>query len=670
MGHEPFQLDVGRLTTEGTWSGSWITTAQFNYDPMGRVIGRWNCWGSSGSCSNEVSTSYDRAGDVTSETNPAGVQISYAYNDAPRVSSVTSSFVDANHPATLWTKDSSEGYYPTGALRKAAFANGLTEANLYESRVQPCRMDLDSSGTLLTTCDDTLPSGNVQHLHYIFGGWGSTNNGDVTNLIAVGAQNFNRSYAYDSLNRISSMSAPGDQCSGLSWTIDPWGNRTDQTATGGTCNTFHQSAGTNNRFGSPYQYDAAGNMTYDGNHNYTYDAEDRTIAVDGGSTASYVYNAEGERAQRTVSGVSTQYHYDSLGRVVAEYDGGCGPTCWNAGYVYINGQMKAEYKNSTTYFVHSDLLGSTRLLTGYPTPSIIDCDDYYPFGELTPCGGTNTLTHKFTGKERDYETGGTNGLDYFGARYNSSSLGRFMSPDPDSDSGFENQDDPQSWNAYSYVRNNPLTLTDSDGRDYRVCVLEGNCTQSCVTYANLTDFQNALKGTGATLQNGQISVNVNGQNQVVGTYQFFVGPGVEGPGVQYDNILPNVFLGIAGGIKGGVEGIAENVLGSAGRETAEGTAAGIAQSAGTEAITQSVQISGHAVIEAAKDGVTKDAIKKVIQLGERFYDPTNNSVVYVVKGGMASGKSVAVATDAVTGVVKTVFTSSKSVIRARFIPIN
>ena len=53
------------------------------------------------------------------------------------------------------------------------------------------------------------------------------------------------------------------------------------------------------------------------------------------------------------------------------------------------------------------------------------------------------LTHKFTGKERDAESG----LDNFGARYNSSSMGRFMSPDPENISSILNQDDPQSWNA-------------------------------------------------------------------------------------------------------------------------------------------------------------------------------------------------------------------------------
>ena len=65
---------------------------------------------------------------------------------------------------------------------------------------------------------------------------------------------------------------------------------------------------------------------------------------------------------------------------------------------------------------------------------------------------------KSSGKERDGETG----LDYFGARYFSGAQGRFTSPDaPFADQFVE---DPQSWNLYAYVRNNPVVLTDPDGR--------------------------------------------------------------------------------------------------------------------------------------------------------------------------------------------------------------
>jgi RHS repeat-associated protein len=102
---------------------------------------------------------------------------------------------------------------------------------------------------------------------------------------------------------------------------------------------------------------------------------------------------------------------------------------------------------------------------------------------------------KFTGKERDAETG----LDYFGARYYGSALGRFTSPDE----VFwgQHKEDPQSWNLYSYAGNNPLRYTDPDGHDDRVGVDDGNGPQNCRTlnddqYQSLYNQQNGQQGIG------------------------------------------------------------------------------------------------------------------------------------------------------------------------------
>jgi RHS repeat-associated protein len=63
-----------------------------------------------------------------------------------------------------------------------------------------------------------------------------------------------------------------------------------------------------------------------------------------------------------------------------------------------------------------------------------------------------------TGKERDQESGN----DYFGYRYYASSMGRWLSPDP---TGLDYADltNPQSFNLYSYVLNNPLKFGDPNG---------------------------------------------------------------------------------------------------------------------------------------------------------------------------------------------------------------
>ena len=79
------------------------------------------------------------------------------------------------------------------------------------------------------------------------------------------------------------------------------------------------------------------------------------------------------------------------------------------------------------------------------------------FVHLYACGQS-----RFTGKERDSESG----LDYFGARYYGSALGRFTSPDWSENPEpvpFGRLDEPQTLNLYSYGLNNPLRNTDPDG---------------------------------------------------------------------------------------------------------------------------------------------------------------------------------------------------------------
>jgi ribonuclease T1 len=81
----------------------------------------------------------------------------------------------------------------------------------------------------------------------------------------------------------------------------------------------------------------------------------------------------------------------------------------------------------------------------------------FPFGE--PWYNNNTTSNwVFTTYERDAESG----IDYALARSYYSSEGRFMSPDPLK--GIVG--DPQSWNRYAYVENDPIDLTDPSGQGF------------------------------------------------------------------------------------------------------------------------------------------------------------------------------------------------------------
>jgi len=126
------------------------------------------------------------------------------------------------------------------------------------------------------------------------------------------------------------------------------------------------------------------------------------------------------------------------------------------GGVASNGEMftVTASESIVSYYYIEDSLGTSRVITDSAGNLCYDAD-FYPFGGERAYTDTCPQNYKFTGKERDSESG----LDNFGARYNSSQFGRFMSPDPLGGSLI----DPQTLNKYSYVRNNPINLTDPTG---------------------------------------------------------------------------------------------------------------------------------------------------------------------------------------------------------------
>jgi hypothetical protein len=90
-------------------------------------------------------------------------------------------------------------------------------------------------------------------------------------------------------------------------------------------------------------------------------------------------------------------------------------------------------------------------------------------------------------------------------------MGRFMSPDePFVD---QNPRNPQSWNLYSYVLNNPLTNTDDDGRSVNVCTDDGNGGQQCTLLSN-DQYQAATQGNGSLNVPSLNSVGTNGSGSI------------------------------------------------------------------------------------------------------------------------------------------------------------
>jgi RHS repeat-associated protein len=124
------------------------------------------------------------------------------------------------------------------------------------------------------------------------------------------------------------------------------------------------------------------------------------------------------------------------------------------------------------------------------------------------------------------------GLDYFGARYFSGAQGRFTSPDaPLLD---QDPSDPQSWNLYSYVRNNPLIFTDPTGNDCVYVNSSGNGIDS-INNQNTSKDCGKTGGywvdgtvTNARFAHGSLILTgtTNGENRTSASYALGPDPGL------------------------------------------------------------------------------------------------------------------------------------------------
>lgn len=168
---------------------------------------------------------------------------------------------------------------------------------------------------------------------------------------------------------------------------------------------------------------------------------------------------------------TTRFVYNAGGTLLAEYEGEPSPNASSPSKenIYAPSGLLAVIEGGQTQFLTPDHLGSPRVITD-STGAILSRRDFFPFGESiedTNIGGRSaipgyspipdSIRQKFTGYERDDESG----LDFAQARHFASTLGRFMQPDDFRNAAKPN--DPQRWNLYNYVNNNPLIYIDPSG---------------------------------------------------------------------------------------------------------------------------------------------------------------------------------------------------------------
>jgi RHS repeat-associated protein len=152
------------------------------------------------------------------------------------------------------------------------------------------------------------------------------------------------------------------------------------------------------------------------------------------------------------------------------------------------GGPTAVYVAGTTgplYYRHADWLGSSRLASTQSRTKYFDVS-YAPFGE--DYNDLGTTDYNFTGQNQDTETGY---YDFLFREY-SPVQGRWLSPDP-AGTAAADPTNPQSWNRYVYVLNNPLALVDPLGLDCVYLTDDGGHVQE-IDHEAINDGECAASG--------------------------------------------------------------------------------------------------------------------------------------------------------------------------------
>jgi RHS repeat-associated protein len=344
-------------------------------------------------------------------------------------------------------------------VQSGSFIVGFSSAFAYNSRLQPELAYAGYNGTeLYERCYNYHQTQSVTYggLTCSATATSPADNGNVYQISNLLTSARSQSFTYDSLNRVSQAYSTGPNW-GQAFTLDAWGNLTAVSAISGKTlvGGFTATASTKNQLsctaGCSSSYDAAGNMLTDGNGAITYDDENRILTAGG---VTYTYDGDGKRVEKS----SGTLYWTGVGSDVLSESDLSGNL--NEEYIYFYGMRvsRIDIPSDTVHGFLLDHLNSSRMSvvpSGTNTLTVEDDLDYTPYGIVAY--GTPSDPFQFTGKERDTESG----LDNFGARYNASTMGRFMSPDPSNASvDFWL---PQTWNRYSYALNNPLQFVDRNG---------------------------------------------------------------------------------------------------------------------------------------------------------------------------------------------------------------
>jgi len=396
---------------------------------------------------------YDLAGELTSIGTPWGEQVSYERDHVGRVRGVSGSAGQVQYAGNLQ-------YRAFGGLKQMTYGNGRSLSLAYDARRRLTQWNVPNVLGWEYRYDTPNIHENTERVVY------------ARNLYDP---SLDRSYDYDQVGRLwashtgtearghTGVGAGGapDGPYAFNQAYDVYGNVVQRNGWGGWNFAYPSATFVNNRMqtnpqtGVAMLYDAAGNLTYDGQESYNYDATGQQSYASGTNLYQY-YDGDGLRAKKVENGVASYYVRSSLlgNQVQGEISGGV----WRRAYVYLGTEKLIVEESGQTRFIHQDPVTKSQRVTD-ASGSIVSSIDVDPFGgETSRSSNAQIVSSLFTSYERD-----ANGGDEAQARRFEGQWSRFSQPDPSTRS--YRLRDPQSFNRYSYVSNDPVNRRDPTGLD-------------------------------------------------------------------------------------------------------------------------------------------------------------------------------------------------------------
>lgn len=364
-------------------------------------------------------------------------------------------------------------YSAAGGLKSMMLGNGRWENAEFNSRLQLTQIGLGNAAT-----DTSLWKLAYQYGELNQDGVNVDENKNVGQIakqtVTVPGASFTQTFKYDSLFRLTEAKETSGTNQNWAQTFgyDRFGNRTslNQTIGSAVSSTTPTVDPATNRFttGQGFVYDLNGNLIQDAeNRGFTFNGDDKQTVVrnlnipapagnpDANVVGRYYYDGEGARVKKVTNTETTIFVYDGFGALAAEYS------------TTIAAQPTISY-------LTTDHLGSPRVVTDRQG-NVTSRRDFLPFGEEISAGigartfeqkysAVDSIRQRFTGYEKDNETDMNNngsGLDFAEARMYQSKHGRFTAADPLLSSA--SLGNPQTFNRYVYVGNNPVNITDPLG---------------------------------------------------------------------------------------------------------------------------------------------------------------------------------------------------------------